>query len=241
MTKDKLVLDKICVTFGGLRAVSDVSEEFSRSEIVGLIGPNGAGKTTLVNAMTGFQKVTSGSAAVGSQRLLGLKPAATARLGVTRTFQAGRLFKDMSVYENIAVGGYSAKLDHLTIRRAVWDLLHWLGLEKQADHKAETLQYTDERRVGIARALILKPKFVFLDEPAAGMSDMECNDIIGHIAEIPSRFGCGVVLIEHNMRIVRSVCDRLHIMDAGKTLATGAPKDVLAQEQVIKAYLGGIA
>ena len=157
---------------------------------------------------------------------------------MARTFQAGRLFRDMTVLENVEVTAVGLGLTRRAAQLRAMALLDWVGLAAQAHRTAGTLAYTDERRVGIARALILSPAFILLDEPAAGMSDAECEDLVEWIATIPSRFDCGVLLIEHNMRVIMGVCDRIHVLDGGRSLAEGTPTDIQDNPAVMAAYLG---
>ncbi len=229
---------QVSVRFEGLTAVDSVDEILHQGEILGLIGPNGAGKTTLVNAMTGFQVPASGEVLLEGKNIATLTPHWIRRHGVARTFQAGRLFREMPVSENVEVAAVSMGLNRKKAHAHAMELLEWLGLADQAKMPAGILPYTDERRVGIARALALSPKFVLLDEPAAGMSDLECDDIMKVVREIPERYGCGVLLIEHNMRVIMGVCARIHVLDSGKTLARGSPAEVQNNPAVINAYLG---
>ena len=228
----------VTVRFEGLTAVDSVDETLHQGEILGLIGPNGAGKTTLVNAMTGFQVPAAGEVLLGGKVISRLTPHWIRRHGVARTFQAGRLFRDMPVSENVEVAGVSLGLSRRKAHAQAMEILEWIGLADQAQDPAGVLPYTDERRVGIARALAMNPTFVLLDEPAAGMSDLECDDVMHLVREIPERFGCGVLLIEHNMRVIMGVCERIHVLDSGRTIARGTPAEVQSNEAVIAAYLG---
>ena len=229
---------QVSVRFEGLTAVDTVDETLHPGEILGLIGPNGAGKTTLVNAMTGFQMPADGQVLLGDKVVSGLTPHWFRRHGVARTFQAGRLFRDMPVSENVEVAAVSMGLGRRKAHAHAMELLDWLGLADRAETPAGVLPYTDERRVGIARALAMRPSFVLLDEPAAGMSDLECDEMMRVVSEIPGKFGCGVLLIEHNMRVIMGVCERIHVLDSGRTISRGTPDEVQKDPAVIKAYLG---
>ena len=228
----------VSVQFGGLAAISGVSLSMRRDEVFGLIGPNGAGKTTMVNVLTGFQKPTEGAILLGGVDITKLDPHRRARLGLSRTFQSVRPFRDMTVLENLEVAGVGGGLSRRAAVARAWDILIWMHFEGKADARADTLPYADERRVGIARALASVPRFAFLDEPAAGMGDAECDELMGLISEIPGRFGCGVLLIEHNMRVIMGVCHRIHVIDSGRTIVEGAPSEIQGNPDVIRAYLG---
>jgi len=199
---------QIVVAFGGLRAIDDVSVNLAPGEVFGLIGPNGAGKTTLVNVLTGFQKPSSGKVLLGGVDLIG---------------------------QSAAVG---SGLGRREARQRAMRVLEWIGFEHKAQMRADSLPYGEERRVGIARALATAPKYVLLDEPAAGLSDAECDDLMELISRIPAQFGCGVLLIEHNMRVVMGACGRVQVIDGGKTIAEGTPEEIQRHDDVIRAYLG---
>jgi branched-chain amino acid transport system ATP-binding protein len=233
-----LVADDVTVAFGGLIAIGNVSVRLTRREILGLIGPNGAGKTTLVNCFTGFQKPTSGEVRIGGAIASAWNPERCRKAGISRTFQAGRLFRDMTVLENVEVTlaglGWKRRASH----RLALEILDHFGIADKAQTIAGTLPYTDERRVGIARALVVPPAFILLDEPAAGMTNAECDELMLVISAIPDNFGCGVLIVEHNMRVVMGVCHRIHVLDSGRTIAEGTPTEIKTNRAVIDAYLG---
>jgi branched-chain amino acid transport system ATP-binding protein len=229
--------DEVSVRFGGVRAVERVSLSLGPGEILGLVGPNGAGKTTMVNVLSGFQRPTGGRVEIGG-RPAGRSPERLARQGVVRTFQAVRLFHGISVSENVEVGLANLGLGRRAARRRAMELLDYMGLADKAGHRGDALAYGDERRVGIARALSLSPRFLLLDEPAAGLTPAEAAALAAVIRRIRDDFGAGVLVIEHNMRMVRDLCERLHVMASGRTIAEGGPAEVMASDSFRSAYLG---
>ncbi|MDE0390450.1 MAG: ABC transporter ATP-binding protein [Rhodospirillales bacterium] len=228
----------ISVHFEGLAALDGLSVSLDRTEIFGLIGPNGSGKTTLVNVLTGFQKATAGRVTLSGRDITDWPPYRIGRAGLSRTFQAVRLFRDLSVLENLEIAGVGHGLSRRAAEKRAVDILEWMNFEHKAYDLADTLPYGDERRVGIGRALASAPQFVLLDEPAAGLTDAECDDIMQLIARIPADFGCGVLLIEHNMRVIMGVCGRIHVIESGQSVAEGPPGDIQSNPDVIRAYLG---
>ncbi len=228
----------ITVSFGGVTALSEVDLALHPGEILGLIGPNGAGKTTLVNVLSGFQRPHAGHVAIGGKPMDSHSSHYFARAGVARTFQAVRLFRGMTVAENVEVGCVGGGLSRAAARRRAVELLDWIGLADHGHRLASTLSYGDERRVGVIRALALRPSFLLLDEPAAGLNATEAEELRALIARIRSTFGCAVLLIEHNVALVMKLCHRIHVLESGRTIAVGTPDEVQAAAHVRAAYLG---
>lgn len=228
----------VTVSFGGFNALTDVTMMLSAGSVVGLIGPNGAGKTTLVNVLTGFQSPSSGEVLLGTEAVGAYSPFALRRLGIARTFQAGRLFAGLDVLDNLAVTGVGLGHRRRTAEDMARQVLDWIGIRHLSDQPAAGLPYTDERRVGIARALMGQPQFLLLDEPAAGMSEIEAEELSQLIARIASDLGIGVLLIEHNVGLVLGVCEHVYVLDAGQVIEQGDRTAILASQAVRDAYLG---
>jgi len=226
------------VRFGGLTALENVDVDLAAGEILGLIGPNGAGKTTLVNVLSGFQKPTEGEVRVGDLLLSGLPPRRITAAGVARTFQAARLFGDLTVRENVEVASLAAGRSSHAARIQAEELLEWVGCIHCAKERASELPYGRERLVGIARALATSPTFLLLDEPAAGLDEQEGRELAAFIQRVPTDQGCGVLLIEHNVELVLGVCRRVQVLDEGRTIALGAPNQIASDVAVRRAYLG---
>jgi branched-chain amino acid transport system ATP-binding protein len=237
----KLCASDITVRFAGVKAIESVSVALGRGEILGLIGPNGAGKTTMVNVLSGFQRPHIGKVEIDGADMKGRSEPWFARNGVVRTFQAVRLFRGLTVSENIEAALSSLGISRFSARRRAAELLDYMGIGGKASLAGGALNYGDERRVGIARALALSPKFLLLDEPAAGMNIGEAEDLSRLIQQIRRDFSCGILLIEHNMALVMNTCERLHVMASGKTIATGTPDEVVANQHFKSAYLGSEA
>jgi branched-chain amino acid transport system ATP-binding protein len=228
----------VSVQFEGLIALNDVHLALKPRQILGLIGPNGAGKTTLVNVFSGLQKPSSGEVRISGHNIVGWPVHAVARSGVARTFQGVRLFRNLTVWENVAAGAVGAGLPMRRVSEITSGVLDWMGLTSQSHIRAASLPYGAERRIGIARALTMSPRFLLLDEPAAGLNESECDELAPLIASIPKQFGCGVLLIEHNMRVVVRTCETLHVLDGGRTIREGDVDTVRNDPEVIRAYFG---
>ena len=237
-TNDTLESRGVRVHFEGVKALDGVDLVLRRREILGLIGPNGAGKTTLVNVLTGFQAPGEGAVLLAARDITALSPHKRARLGLARTFQSVRAFPNVSVFENTEAGAIGTGLRRRQARQLAWQLLEMMGLEQRASEKAGALPHGDERRLGIARALAMRPRFLLLDEPSAGLDARESDELMATIAQIRDELGCGVLVIEHDMRLVMELCERIQVLDFGKTLSVGSPEAVRADPTVISAYLG---
>lgn len=239
--KRLLEANDIHVDFGGIKALGGVTLTLKSGDILGLIGPNGAGKTTMVNVLTGFQRPASGTFMLDGKDVSSLSARRIAKAGIARSFQAARLFRKLSVLENLTVAGLGIGLSPNAAQEQALEILNWIGYSHSCDRSCDSLPYSDERRISIARALALQPSFVLLDEPASGMNEQECERLMQTITDIPSRFGCGVLLIEHNMQVIMRVCHRIHVLDGGKSLAEGTPLEVRRNPKVLRAYLGDSA
>jgi len=239
--EDTLRASAVSRSFEGVHALQDVTLELRRREVVGLIGPNGAGKSTLVNVLTGFDLPTSGAVELRDRDITRWSANRRARSGLTRTFQHSRSLRALSVRENVEVSALGVGLRTREARRRARELLELLGLAQQADTPAGSLAQGDERRLGVARALVAEPDFVLMDEPAAGLPEAEVPEFAEVVRSVRDDHRAGVLLIDHNMALVMAVCDRIHVLDQGRTLAAGTPGEIRGDLNVAAAYLGETA
>lgn len=248
-----LSMNEVTMRFGGLNAVSGLSLEVGEREVIGLIGPNGAGKTTVFNMLTGIYTPTEGSVSYKGKIINGIKPHKISSLGMARTFQNIRLFSELSVGDNVRIAntsktGYTIaeailRLPRFTreeerLDRKVGELLGLFGLYEKREEKAKNLSYGEQRRLEIVRALATDPKILLLDEPAAGMNPRETSELMNLIVRLRNEFDVSILLIEHDMKLVMGICDRINVLNFGKKIAHGTPSEIRNNTDVIKAYLG---
>ena len=224
--------------FTGIQALRDVTIALHAHEVVGLIGPNGAGKSTLVNVLSGFDLPTSGTVELDGKDITRWSPQRRGRAGLARTFQHSRSFGGLSVRENVEVAALGVGAGPRVARRRADELLELLGLASREHAPAASLAHGDERRLGVARALATEPRYVLMDEPAAGLPEAEMPEFAAAVRSVRDEHGAGVLLIDHNMALIMEVCDRIHVLDQGATIAEGTPAEIRANLDVTAAYLG---
>ncbi len=248
-----LEIKNVTMKFGGVTAIDNLSFGVKSGEIFGLIGPNGAGKTTIFNIITGNYKQTEGEVFFMHESISGIKPNIIVQKGIARTFQNIRLFKSMTVLDNVLIGFHNDAnytfiesilrlpryfSNEKRIKEAAMQILDRFGIAEFADYPATALSYGNQRKVEIARALATEPKLLLLDEPAAGMNPIETEDLSNIIKNIKEEYGLSILLIEHDMKFVNNMCDRVLVLDYGEEIFEGKPSDAIVDKRVIAAYLG---
>lgn len=236
-----LTATDVVMDFSGLRALDTVSLSLKKGEIVGLIGPNGSGKTTLVNVLSGALKPTSGTVHIDGRDVTGHAPARIAKSGLVRTFQTVRLFGTMTVFENIQVGAFSAGLSRAKATALASELINEFDFGAYSHVTADALSYGQKRILEILRALATGADYLLLDEPAAGLNEEESERLLSQLVDLPGRFDCGILIIDHDMNLIMRLCERLHVLNQGKTISEGPPAHVRSDPTVVEAYLGSQA
>lgn len=235
---EQLRVERVSKSFNGLRALYEVTLSLSQGEILGLIGPNGSGKTTLINVISGLLPATSGKIWVRGIEITNLPAYQIAKRGIARTFQTIRLFRELTVMENAEVAAVGVGASRREAHRRATAAIIEMGLEPYIDSLSGTLPYGLERRLEVARALAMAPIFILLDEPGAGLNEEECDDLLKVLGRIREQYNLGMLVVEHDMRLIMRLCDRLHVLQSGKTIGEGTPTEIRNNQAVIEAYLG---
>ncbi|MDR1825049.1 MAG: ABC transporter ATP-binding protein [Bifidobacteriaceae bacterium] len=236
-----LTVQDLFKDFAGLRAVDNVSLQLRTGEILGLIGPNGSGKTTFINLITGLLPKSGGFVVIDQVDTTHFPAAKVARAGLARTFQTIRLFKELTCLENVEAGAVGMGVPRRQAEARAIGLLEEIGLADQAGKRAKSLTFAGQRRLEIARALAAHPKFLLLDEPAAGLNEEETAALLAFLKPLPAAKGIGILIVDHDMHLIMNLCDRIHVLNYGKTIAEGTPAEVRANPEVVGAYLGSAA
>ncbi len=230
--------DEISKSFGALQVLDNVSLAIKPGEIVGLLGPNGAGKSTFINILAGYERQDGGTVTIDGVPLDGRKPSDRAKLGIARTFQSGRLFGNLTVAENVALGALGLGNSRKVAEDRADEVLEILGIDKLSRFPAGSISHGNARLVGLARAVAAHPKYLIMDEPAAGLNEDEAPRLLHALEQVRKNIGCGMLLVEHNVKLVTEACDRVIVLATGILIFDGLPADALTNPEVKTAYLG---